>query len=72
MTIALAEHLFGKLAPGQSYVIDNRVRGKKEKEMCQCRLDHCHGRPKFDCTGIGKWTSSSHCIMFDIVLIDTV
>nr|XP_022308362.1 uncharacterized protein LOC111114362 [Crassostrea virginica] len=52
MTIALAEHLLGRLAPGKSYVIDNRARGKKE-EKCKCGLEHCIGKPVFESTGIG-------------------
>ena len=60
MTIALAEHLLGRLAPGKSYVIDNRARGKKE-EKCKCGLEHCIGKPVFESTGIGMLILKFYC-----------
>lgn len=47
ISITLAEHLLGKLAPGESYTIDNKARGKKS---CRCG---CKVTPVFDGTGIG-------------------
>ncbi|XP_052679433.1 uncharacterized protein LOC128160186 isoform X1 [Crassostrea angulata] len=47
ISITLAEHLLGKLAPGESYKIDNKARGKKS---CRCG---CKVTPVFDGTGIG-------------------
>ena len=48
MTVALAEHLLGKLAQGDTYIIDNRMKGKGP---CQCG---CGKEPTFSPTGIGK------------------
>ncbi|XP_061163838.1 uncharacterized protein LOC133172986 [Saccostrea echinata] len=50
MTVALGEHLLGRLAPGQSCVINSKVNGK---ERCSCQLDHCMKIAKFGNTGIG-------------------
>ncbi|XP_052692894.1 uncharacterized protein LOC128171201 isoform X1 [Crassostrea angulata] len=47
ISITLAEHLLGKLAPGESYKIDNKAR---EKKSCRCG---CKVTPVFDGTGIG-------------------
>ena len=47
ITIALAEHLLGRLAPGQTYIIDDRVKGK-----CGCG---CGVEPEFGNTGIGLY-----------------
>ncbi|XP_061197458.1 uncharacterized protein LOC133205635 [Saccostrea echinata] len=44
-TIAVAEHLLGKLAPGQSYHIDSRG---KEGNRCGCEV-----QPSYGNTGIG-------------------
>nr|XP_022288113.1 uncharacterized protein LOC111100476 isoform X3 [Crassostrea virginica] len=49
-TIALAEHLLGKLSPGKSYIIDSRV---KRKGKCRCGFNHCKSDPVFGSTGIG-------------------
>lgn len=46
ITIAFAEHLLGKLAPGESYTLDSR----KEKKSCRCG---CKKEPTYSCTGIG-------------------
>ena len=47
ITITLAEHLLGKLAPEHTYVIDHRVKGKGK---CKCG---CGVQPNFGSTGIG-------------------
>ena len=47
ITIALAEHLLGELAPGESYIVDDKVRGKYS---CRCG---CEVVPVFDATGVG-------------------
>ncbi|XP_061183614.1 uncharacterized protein LOC133191883 [Saccostrea echinata] len=47
ISITLAEHLLGKLAPEESYKIDNKARGKKN---CRCG---CKVTPVFGGTGIG-------------------
>ena len=47
ITIALAEHLLGRLAPGQTYFIDVRVKGKC---ICGCGVE-----PEFGKTGIGLY-----------------
>ncbi|XP_062576008.1 uncharacterized protein LOC134237870 [Saccostrea cucullata] len=47
ITVAFAEHLLGRLAPGQSYIIDYKAK-KKGKCKCGCNVD-----PKFGSTGIG-------------------
>ena len=47
ITVALAEHLLGKLAPGQSFVINDR---SKNKENCKCG---CDVAPNYGSTGIG-------------------
>jgi hypothetical protein len=52
ITIAIAEHLLGKLCPGQSYLIDSRV---KRKGKCRCGLKHCKSDPTFGSTGIGMY-----------------
>ena len=51
ITVALAEHLLGKLSPGKSYTIDARV---KRKGRCRCGFDHCKSEPLFGSTGIGR------------------
>ncbi|XP_061171272.1 uncharacterized protein LOC133180832 [Saccostrea echinata] len=53
LTIALAEHLLRRLAPGQSCVINKQLKVKVEEEKCQCGLDHCNSTPVFESTGIG-------------------
>jgi hypothetical protein len=50
VAVAMAEHLLGKLAPGDSYSIDNKM---KLKGPCQCG---CQKMPSFSSTGIGKQT----------------
>jgi hypothetical protein len=45
--VGFAEHLLGRLAPGQSYIIDSKA---KKKGKCKCG---CHVEPKFASTGIG-------------------
>uniref|UniRef100_K1QHP6 Uncharacterized protein n=1 Tax=Magallana gigas TaxID=29159 RepID=K1QHP6_MAGGI len=47
VTIAFAEHLLGRLAPGKSYIIDYKA---KKKGICKCG---CNVEPKFGSTGIG-------------------
>ncbi|XP_062581265.1 uncharacterized protein LOC134243062 [Saccostrea cucullata] len=47
ISITLAEHLLGKLAPGESYKIDNKAR---ERKNCRCG---CKVTPVFGGTGIG-------------------
>lgn len=47
LTIVLAEHLLGKLAPGGSYVIDANT---KNKDKCKCG---CGVYPAYESTGIG-------------------
>lgn len=53
ITIVLAEHLLGKLAPGESYVIDAKA---KNKDKCKCG---CGVYPAFESTGIGKLTNTA-------------
>ena len=48
VTVVLAEHLLGKLAQGDSYSIDNKM---KLKGPCQCG---CGKVPLFNSTGIGN------------------
>lgn len=48
MTVALAEHLLGKLAPGESHIIDGKVKGNG---LCQCG---CNQKPNYSSTGIGN------------------
>lgn len=45
ITVGFTEHLLGRLAPGQSYIIDSTKKGKCK---CGCNVD-----PKFGSTGIG-------------------
>ena len=47
ITVALAEHLLGKLAPEQSFVIND---DSKNKENCKCG---CDVAPNYGSTGIG-------------------
>jgi hypothetical protein len=47
ITISLAEHLLAKLAPGESYVLDSKAKGK---QSCKCG---CKKEPTFSNTGIG-------------------
>ena len=56
-TIALAEHLLGKLSPGKSYIIDSRV---KRKGKCRCGFNHCMSDPVFGSTGIGMLLFKYH------------
>ena len=49
VTVALAEHLLGKLAQGDSYSIDSKM--KLKGPTCPCG---CDKKPSFFCTGIGK------------------
>ena len=65
ITIALAEHLLGKLAPGQSFVIYG---GSKNKGNCKCG---CEVTPNYGSTGIGMNIIMSHksCSRF-IINID--
>lgn len=62
ITITLAEHLLGKLAPGHTYVIDHRVKGKGK---CECG---CGVQPNFGSTGIGMYiysvVNSGFCLIF--------
>ncbi|XP_062597490.1 uncharacterized protein LOC134258906 [Saccostrea cucullata] len=50
LTVALADHLLGRLAPGQSCVINSKINGKQQ---CSCQLDHCMKTAKWGNTGIG-------------------
>ncbi|XP_062583200.1 uncharacterized protein LOC134244959 [Saccostrea cucullata] len=54
LTLALAEHLLRRLAPGQSCVINEQLKVKVEAGKCQCGLDHCKRTPIFESTGIGE------------------
>lgn len=47
VTVAVGEHLLGKLAPGGSHIINENV---KEMMSCQCG---CNERPVYSYTGIG-------------------
>jgi hypothetical protein len=58
VTVALAEHLLGKLAHGDSCSIDNKM---KLKGPCQCG---CDMMPHFNSTGIGIKQS------FEFILIN--
>ena len=49
ITVALAEHLLGKLAPGHSFIIND---GSKNKENCKCG---CDVAPNYGSTGIGMY-----------------
>ncbi|XP_052089997.1 uncharacterized protein LOC127726615 [Mytilus californianus] len=51
ITIALADHLIGKLAPGNSYSIDSHL---KTSGKCRCAFDYCKQDSNFGCTGIGN------------------
>lgn len=48
VTIAFAEHLLGRLAPGKSYIIDDEAEKKGLKCKCGCNVD-----PNLGSTGIG-------------------
>ena len=49
ITVALAEHLLGKLAPEQSFFIND---DSKNKENCKCG---CDVAPNYGSTGIGMY-----------------
>ena len=49
ITVALAEHLLGKLAPEQSFVINDH---SKKKENCKFG---CDVAPNYGSTGIGMY-----------------
>ncbi|CAG2247481.1 CHD1 [Mytilus edulis] len=51
ITIALADHLLGKLAPGNSYKIDSHL---KTSGKDRCAFDHYKQDSNFGCTGIGN------------------
>ncbi|CAC5405537.1 unnamed protein product [Mytilus coruscus] len=56
LVMALAEHLFGKLSPGQQYVVDSRIKDKGNN--CQEKIDNkckcgCDTEICFGATGIG-------------------
>lgn len=50
IAVTLAEHLLGKLAPGKSYVVDEKV---KRKGKCRRGYEFCESDPMFGSTGIG-------------------
>lgn len=56
LKVALAEHLFGKLSPGQAYLVDSGIKGKENKwressdEKCRCG---CGKKISLGATGIG-------------------
>lgn len=50
MSVTLAEHLFKRLAPGESYVIDGNV---PEQDGCACGSSNCINDPVFGNTNIG-------------------
>lgn len=50
LTVALAEHLLGRLAPRQSYIIDSRA---KRNGRCSYGEKHCQKDPTYGSTGIG-------------------
>ena len=57
LVLALAEHLLGKLSPGEQYRVDSTIKGKcnngtekiNNKCKCGCDTEICFGA-----TGIGK------------------
>ncbi|XP_076074814.1 uncharacterized protein LOC143045876 [Mytilus galloprovincialis] len=51
ITIAFADHLLGKLAPGNFYTIDSHL---KTSPKCRCGYAHCKQDSNFGCTGIGN------------------
>lgn len=53
IAVTLAEHLLGKLAPGKSYVVDEKV---KRKGKCRCGYEFCESDPMFGSTGIGMFS----------------
>lgn len=63
ITIALAEHLIGKLSPEKSYIIDS---GVERKGKCGCGFNHCNSDPVFGSTGLGHeevWHGSIDIIL---------
>lgn len=48
ITVAYAEHLLRKVAPGKSYIIDDEAEKKGLKCKCGCNVD-----PNLGSTGIG-------------------
>jgi hypothetical protein len=53
ITVTLAEHLLGRLAPGQTYVVNGRTRSRG---ACSCGRDHSNN-PTYRSTGIGTCLS---------------
>lgn len=52
IAVTLAEHLLGKLAPGKSYVVNEKV---KRKGKCRRGYEFCESDPMFGSTGIGMF-----------------
>ncbi|KAK3090154.1 hypothetical protein FSP39_009527 [Pinctada imbricata] len=50
IAVALSEHLLARLAPGQSYVIDQRAQNRRR---CSCGEIHCQSHPTYGSNGIG-------------------
>lgn len=50
MSVTLAEHLFKRLAPGESYVIDGNA---PKQNCCACGSITCMNYPVFGNTNIG-------------------
>ena len=64
LTMALAEHLFSKLATGYCYNIDERATGKEAKTF---------GRDKpinFEATGIGKRNKCLTCRVYKYIFVE--
>ena len=54
ISVAFGEHLLGLLAPGKTYRVDGRSKGKRR---CQCG---CDAFPAFNNTGIGMLCMIMH------------
>lgn len=67
IAVTLAEHLLGKLAPGKSYVVDEKV---KRKGKCRCGYEFCESDPMFGSTGIGMFCSKRIQSYFFIYMSD--
>lgn len=52
MSVTLAEHLFKRLSPGESYVIDGNV-PQSDQNRCACGSRTCLNNPDFGNTNIG-------------------
>lgn len=61
IAVTLAEHLLGKLAPGKSYVVDEKV---KRKGKCRRGYEFCESDPMFGSTGIGMFCFEKFNLIF--------